>query len=169
MAKKKLPDDASRPEGEWRLHCPKAEWSFTSESEKKDIKDFLSSQRLTHFIKEPHEMDVDLDYWAWIPRKLKQELTRKPTEAHALGWALVAYVEFNYLSFLLSWGIVASVISLSLILGLYLPKKARLIVTLGLRLRFFLRCLRRLRCLGLGIQLCITMLSIGLFSNEVGY
>lgn len=67
---RKLPDDASRPD--WREHCPEIEWKFTSDTDQKDIKYALSSNRLIRFIKEPHMIDDDLDYWVWIPRKLRR-------------------------------------------------------------------------------------------------
>lgn len=76
-------------------------------------------------------MDPGLDYWAWIPRKLKQELRKDPTKAHALGWGLVAYVEFNYIMFLFFWGIITFDFALALCLGLTVPKSGPLHGSVG--------------------------------------
>jgi hypothetical protein len=71
-------------------------------------------------------MDAGLDYRAWIPRKLKQELRKVLAKAHAIGWGVVAYVEFNYIIFLCFWGIINFNVALALCLGLSVPKSGPL-------------------------------------------
>jgi hypothetical protein len=67
-------------------------------------------------------MDDGPNYWSWIPRKLRQELSKDPDKAHAFGWGLLAYVEFNYITFLFHWGILTLVVAICLCLGLVVPK-----------------------------------------------
>jgi uroporphyrinogen-III synthase len=56
----KLPDDG--PEAKWREHRPRDQWTFTSATEVENIKDRLSSQRLTHYLRDHYPMDDSLDY-----------------------------------------------------------------------------------------------------------
>jgi hypothetical protein len=122
---------------EWRRRCPEDEWTFTSATEVKNIKNLLSSDRLTHFMRSPEQMDEDTNYWEWIPRKLKQELKRKGGDADAPGWGLVLHVEFSYVTFLFIWGVVTLCISLILSLGLCVPKKAPLHGSVGAAIAIF--------------------------------
>jgi hypothetical protein len=82
-------------------------------------------------------MDDGLDYWSWIPRKLKQDLRKEPTMAHAVGWGLLAYVEFNYITFLFHWGILTFVIAICLCLGLTIPKSGPLHGSVGSAIAVF--------------------------------
>lgn len=111
---------------EWLQRCSKDEWAFTSATTVKNIKELLSSDRLTHYVRHSADMDDDTNYWEWIPRKLKQELRKKHGETDALGWGLIFHVQFSYTTFLIVWGIVTLGISLTLCLGLFLPRRAPL-------------------------------------------
>jgi hypothetical protein len=117
----KLPDDNAIDE-RWRVQCPRNQWTFTSASEFKDIKYHLGSQRLTHYIRDHCEMDPGLDYWAWIPHKLRQELRKEPNQSHALVWGLLVYIEFNYVTFLYFWGLFTFCFALILCLALSVRK-----------------------------------------------
>jgi hypothetical protein len=64
-------------------------------------------------------------------------LRKSPKTAHAVGWGLLAYVEFNYITFLFYWVILTFVVAICLSLGLSVPKSAQLHGSVGSAIALF--------------------------------
>jgi hypothetical protein len=82
----------------------------------------LSSRRLTDYVRKPFTCwERSTSYSLSIPLKRKNILRFEPFIAGVPGWGLVVYFEFNLIGFWCGYGVMALILSLGLLFGLYVP------------------------------------------------